>query len=236
MMRRVHLAVAAFVAIALSACQTLPQIPYDRATAGDIKTINVPTPAMPQRPNVVLASTVGQSFGLIGALIDAGMQSSRESDFEAVIKAQNFSGKEAFFLHLDGALTSAGYTPQHHEVARERGGFLKEYKAPADPKGDAYFDIVMQYGYIAAGLSTPYRPYVYLNCKLVRVSDKAVLMQKSIFYNPLNGAPEQAVTIPPDPAYEFTDFDALKGDPERAVKGLDSAFAQVAGTIGTMLR
>jgi hypothetical protein len=235
-MRRVKLGVAALAAVVLSACSTLQQVPYDRATAGEIKTINVVTPSAPDRPAVVLAATVGQSFGLIGALIDAGMQSSREGDFEEVAKSQNFIGKEAFERHLDAALTAGGYTPAHSSIARPKADFLKSYAAPADVKADAHLDIVMHYGYVASGIATPYRPFVTVNAKLVRASDNALLMQKSIFYNPLYAAPEQTVTIAPDPAYEFADFDALKADPEKAIKGLDGAIAQVASAMGTLLR
>jgi hypothetical protein len=235
-MRRVHWGMATLVAVVLSACQTLPQVPYDKASAGNIKTINIVQPSMPDRPNVVLAATVGQSFGLIGALIDAGMESSRESDFEAAMKTQNFAGKDAFMKHLDEALTAGGYSPAHDTAPRLASGFLKTYAQPASGPADAHLDIVMQYGYLAAGMATPYRPYVAVSCKLVRASDNALLMQKSIFYNPLNAAPEQTVTIAPDPAYEFTDFDALKADPEKAAKGLDAAITQVASTMGTLLR
>jgi hypothetical protein len=236
MMRRVHWAMAALVAVVLSACQTMEQVPYDRASAGNIKTINVITPKAPDRPAVVLASTVGQSFGLVGALIDAGMQSSRESDFETAMKTQNFIGNDAFVRHLDGALTSGGYAPAHSSVKRETQGFLKAYPKGADVQGDAHLDVVMHYGYIASGMSTPYRPFVSVNVKLVRASDSALLMQKSIFYNPLNGAPENTVTIAPDPTYEFTDFDALTADPAKAAKGLDTAIAQVATAMGTLLK
>jgi hypothetical protein len=236
MMRFVPLAVAALVAIALSACETLKQVPYDRASAGEIKTINIVTPSAPKRPGVVLAATVGQSFGLIGALVDAGMQSNRESDFEEMMKSKNFVADQAFMTHLDGALTAGGYTPAHSTVARPKSDFLKAYSASGDVKPDAHLDVVMYYGYIASGMSTPYRPFVSVNAKMVRASDNALLMQKSIFYNPLNGAPEQTVTIAPDPAYEFADFDALKADPDRAAKGLDAAIAQVAAAMGTLLK
>jgi hypothetical protein len=164
------------------------------------------------------------------------MQSSRESDFEDAMKAQNYIGNEAFMRHLDGALTAGGYTPAHYTVKREKAGFLKAYPKGGDAAADAHLDIVMYYGYIASGMSTPYRPFVSVNAKLVRASDNALLMQKSIFYNPLNAAPENTVTIAPDPAYEFADFDALKGDPEKAAKGLDTAIAQVAGAMGTLLK
>src|SRR5262245_39447927 len=105
-MRQVQWAVAAFVAIMISACQSLPQVPFDKATAGDIKPIHIVQPAAPDRPRVVLASTVGQSFGLIGALIDAGMQESREDDFEKMTQSQNYAGKEAFLHYLENALTA----------------------------------------------------------------------------------------------------------------------------------
>lgn len=235
-MRRLNWVMAAIVVAALSACQSMPQVPYDRATAGNIKTIHVVTPAMPERPGVVLASTVGQSFGLIGALIDAGMQSSRESDFEAVAKAQNFDAKATLMRHLDASLATSGYTTAHSDTVRKKQDFLEAYAQPAGAQADAHLDIVLHYGYYAAGISTPYRPFVSLTTKLVRASDKALLMQKSVFYNPLGAAPEQTVTIAPDPAYEFTDFDALKGNPEKAIKGLDVALEQVAGAMGTLLK
>lgn len=235
-MRRLNWGMAAIVAVVMSACQSMPQVPYDRATAGNIKTIHVVTLAMPERPGVVLASTVGQSFGLIGALIDAGMQSSRESDFEEVAKAQNFDGKATLLRHLDASLAAGGYAIARGDIVRKKQDFLEAYSQPAGAPADAHLDIVVHYGYYAAGISTPYRPFVSLTSKLVRASDKALLMQRSVFYNPLGVAPEQTVTIAPDPAYEFADFDALKGNPEKAVKGLDVALEQVAGAMGTLLK
>jgi hypothetical protein len=233
MMRRVQWGLAAFVAVVLSACQTLPQVPYDRTTAGNLKTINVVTPVAPERAGVILATSVGQSFGLIGALIDAGMQSSRESDFEAITKARNFSGRDALLRYTDAALKANGYGVNSVAVARPSREFLKAYPAA---EGDAYLDVLMNYGYLATGIATPYRPFVYVECRLVRASDKQTLMQRTVVYNPLGAVPEQAVTVAPDPAYVFDDFDALKNDPEKAVRGVDLALEQVANAIGTLLR
>lgn len=174
---------------------------------------------------------------MVGALIDAGMQASRESDFEAMAKAQNYSAPAAFGRYLDTALTANGYAVVHDSVSRNRtNGFLKAYKQPESVAADAHLDVVLNYGYYAAGISTPYRPFVTADCKLVRNSDGALLMQKSIFYNPLNNAPEQTVTIAPNGAYEFADFDALKNNPDKAIKGLDEAISQVANTMGALLK
>jgi hypothetical protein len=236
-MRFAHIAMAVLLAMLISACQTLPQVPYDRATAGNVKTINVVTPAMDADSSVVLASTVGQSFGLVGALIDAGMQSSRESDFKAMATAQNFSGRDAFSKHLDAALMASGYQVAHDNINRPSGyEFLKSYTQPSTISAEARLDVVVSYGYIASGLSTPYRPFVAANCKLVRNSDNALLMQKSIFYNPLNDPPADTVTVSPDPNYVFNNFEGLKNDPQKTIKGIDSALAQVAGAVGALLK
>lgn len=225
-------------ALAISACATLPQIPYDRTAAGNPKTIRVLTPAAPEKASVVLAATVGQSFGLIGALIDAGMQSSRESDFEKITTARSFSGKGAYLRKTIELLKAAGYDASEGPIQRTERGFLKQYPSAADMPGDTLLDVSFNYGYLAAGMSTPYRPFVYAELKMVRASDKAVLMQRTIAYNTLNtvNIPETAVTIAPDPAYEFKDFDALIADPDRAVKGLDEAIGQVATATATLLR
>jgi hypothetical protein len=234
-MRAVVRAAAIFaVFVSVSACATLPQIPYDRAGAGNPKTIRVLTPAAPSRPGVLLATTVGQSFGLIGALIDAGMQSSRESDFEKIATARGFSGKDVFVRKVIAALTDGGYDASEGTITRTEHGFLKQY--PSDMQGDAFLDVSMNFGYLAAGISTPYRPFVYAECKVVRASDKSVLMQRTVAYNPIGIVPEQAVTIAPDPVYEFKDFDAIMADPDRAVKGLDEAIGQVATTTATLMR
>ena len=235
-MRRIQLGVAVFVAIVISACQTLPQVPYDRVAAGQPKSIAVLTPAARKEANVVLATSVGQSFGLIGALIDAGMQSNRETEFAKFAAPKNFSGPDSLVRYTSEALTSAGYSTSVGSVPRQDLNFLKVYPTSTEVPGDAFLDIKMQYGYLAAGISTPYRPFVFVECKLVKASDKSVLMQRTIAYNSLWPVPDQGVTLAPDPVYEFKDFDALIAEPDKAVEGLDKAIAQVAGTIGTLVR
>ncbi len=89
---------------------------------------------------------------------------------------------------------------------------------------------VSGYGYLAAGIGsdTPYRPVLYLETRLVRASDKAVLMSDRIRYNPVNQV-TQVITIPPDPAYDFKDFDTLVGHPDSAMAGAESGI----GAVGT---
>jgi hypothetical protein len=230
-------ALMGLVALSLIGCAA-PEIPYDRAGAGDIKTIGILTPSFPDGPTVLLATTVGQSFGIIGNLIDAGMQANREATFRDLLQQQNFSAQDCFMHKLAESLSAAGYVVAVVPVAREGSDFTAHYPTEADPKVDAYLDVVAtRYGYAAAGIrgSTPYRPQFMVRARLVSAKNSSILMQDAVIYNPIN-APGHVVTIPPDPAVSFADFDRLVADPPAAVKGLEFATEQSAVTVGKLLR
>ena len=93
------------------------------------------------------------------------------------------------------------------------------------------------YGYLAAGTgdSSPYRPRIAVNCKLIRASDAKLLMEDKVLYNPL-GTVSKVVSLSPDPNYSFTDFDALTASPDKATEGLKVAFGQTADAIATLLQ
>ena len=99
----------AVLALGLSACASIPEIPYDRSSAADVKTIGVVTPGFPDDASVVVAATPGQSFGLIGALIDAGIESNHEARLKAILEKENFSAKDRFMQSLTTGLEARGY-------------------------------------------------------------------------------------------------------------------------------
>ena len=223
----------------LAGCAGRPQIPFGQSATAPVKTIGLLTPGIPPTPEVVLASSVGRSFGLLGHLVDSAMQANRDSQFTALLARQGFSAQNAFSASLTETLQAQGYTVVPVPTARPQPAeFLKSYPTAAQPPVDAYLDLASDgYGYVAAGISgsTPYRPRFGVAAKLVSARDSTVLMQDSIIYNPI-GAAGQVTTIPPDPAYQFSDFDALIANPTQAVKGLESAIQQTAATLGKLLQ
>jgi hypothetical protein len=237
-MRCFRLLIAALAGAFLAGCAAKP-VPYDRTSAADIKTIGIVTPSYPDGPYVVLASNIGQSFGLIGALVEAGMQASRESDFKKAIGPHNFSVDETCLAELTARLQEQGYTVVMVPQERPKKDFLEKYPADQEPKVDAYLDLVVNYGYMSAGIgATPYRPTVFAGARLVKASDSSVLMKDLVIYNPVGpyGGNKQAVTIAPDPAYSFSTFDKLVADPATAVKGMQTALQQSVKTVGQLLK
>jgi hypothetical protein len=237
-MGAIRLAAVAALALLVAACAP-PKVPYDRSE--EVRTIGVVTPRFPDGPVVFLASSVGQSFGLIGALIDAGMQADREAKFKAVLDQQKFSTPDVFMQALTGELQARGYTVVVIPMTREGTEFAGKYPVGQEPKVDAYLDLVAyNFGYVAAGIrdAAPYRPIFALKARLVSAKNAALLMQDSIVYNPIRPVAGSAefVTIAPDPEYGFTNFDALMADPTKALKGLQIATEQSAQTVGKLLQ
>lgn len=238
MSTRVRLAIVMMAGLLLSACATQPEIPYDKSQATNIKTIGILTPSMPQKPNVWLASSPGQSFGLVGALVDAGAQAHRDEAFWTAIDGDKNPPTAAFMDALSSSLKARGFAVKQIAITRPDGDLLSAYPKPTDGV-DAYLDVVFTgsaYGYVAAGVgkSLPYRPFAYVQCRLVRASDGATLMQDTVLYNAIV-AQKNFVSLSANPEYEFTDFTALSTDPKKAVAGMDDAFRKATDTIGNLL-
>lgn len=239
-MRKLNYLPLIALGVAVSGCAT-PEIPYDRS-AENVKAIGLLPPGFPEKPTVVLASTVGQSFGLVGALVDASLEANRDSKFNGLIEQAKYSERDTFINNVTAALQMRGYTVMPVAAMRTKNnGFMAKYPAKGETSADAYLDVfVANYGYVAAGIgaSTPYRPFVGLQVKLIRANDSKVLMQDTVIYNPVGPAVAQghAVTVAPNPSYSFADFDTLVAQPDNAVKGLQEATEQTSEAISTLLQ
>jgi hypothetical protein len=239
-MKRIYAAFVLLIAVALlNGCATKPEIPFDKG-ANNIKTIGILTPYEPDHGSVVLASSVGQSFGIVGALIDTGMRMSRESKFNTLLGQESFIYQDELLKSLSAKLTAGGYVVSMVAVPRSGADYLKTYPKGGENKVDAYLDVVVTgYGYVAAGIgsSTPYRPIDGIKVRLVRALDSKVLMEDTVVFNPVGPAvASNIVTVPPNPEYTFEDFDALTADPVAMTKGLKDAIDQSADAVAKLLR
>lgn len=224
------------VAFVLSGCASTAQVPYSRASAGDIKTIGVPTPSIPAGPSVKMAVTPRVKYGMVGPLADGA----RESNLKNLALRHNLSVPATFTSRLTERLQSHGYTVTHLSTPRSGSSFIEDY--PNNPGVDAYLDVVVtNYGFRSAGLDStnPYRPSLHAKVRLVRGSDEAVLMQDTIIYNPhesLNETGGGAVTIAGNSAYQYPHYSEIIANSGHAVEGLKEAANQSADTIANLLR
>lgn len=232
-MRAIGGAALAAVGLILAGCAA-PEIPYDKTVASQVKTIGLVTPHFPSGPDVILATTVGQSFGLVGALIDGAMKANRDSQFKALLDAQNFVEPDILTKEVADGLKAEGYNVVMLPAPRDTADFLPQYPPAAV---DAYLDVVVNnYGYLSAGVGSalPYRPFILLRARLVKAQDSSVLMQDAVLYNNF-GNTKNIVTIPADPTLGFPDFSSLVADPPTAIKGMQTATDKTAETVDKLL-
>lgn len=220
-------------AMAVTACAS-PYIatPYDRPTANVTRIALVDDSLEPKAMAYEVAST-GGNFGLIGALIDAGIQESRKAAVNEALDSVQFDAEAVLERRVASTLTAQGYTVEALSGDRAKRDFRVSYPTA---NSDAHLDIVvMNYGYMASGAGQPFRPTVYAKVRLMRASDNAMLMENMILYNPI--APtEGVITLAPNPEYAFRNREGLLEDPTRLAAGLEDALVKVADTAAQLLR
>jgi hypothetical protein len=229
------LAVAA-AALSLAACAS-PYVgkPFDHASAS-VQTLGLAGDAVPEKATAYEVASVGSNFGLIGALVDAGIQSSRQKAVDAALEGAGFDPEAKLQSRLVSKLAAEGYKVEPlANPARPKREFLAAYGG--DKKVDAYLDVVLvSYGYLSSGAGKPFRPSAYANVRLVSAKDPSkTLMQNRIVYNPLVEE-KGVISLTPNPAYAFNNRADLLADPKRLAAGLDDALDQVADAATQLLR
>jgi hypothetical protein len=224
------------MALGLSACVS-PYVakPYDRAAAG-VQSIAVVDDSAPDKAMAYEVASLGSNFGLIGALVDAGIQQSRTDAMNAVLAKAGFDAEAKMEARLVSAVGAHGYTVRSLTgEPRSKRVFLTAY--PVGTEGvDAYLDVVVtSYGYISAGAGQPFRPTCEATVRLVSAKDSSkVLMENIIVYNPM--MPRKGViTLTPSPEYAFNNRGELLADPSRLAAGMEDAVNQVADTAAKLL-
>lgn len=222
-------------ALSLGACAA-PYVatPYDRVAA-NVDTIALVDDSLAPKAIAYEVASTGGNFGLIGALVDAGIQESRKNAVNAALEEVHFDAEAILESRIISTLGSDGYTvtPLVGED-REKRDLLVHYP-PAPAETDAYLDVsVTDYGYLSAGAGQPFRPTVYAKVRLVRATDGAVLMDNMILLNPIYPT-DGVITLSPNPDYVFNNRGELLADPTRLAAGITDALNRVAEAAAQLL-
>ncbi|WP_395650812.1 hypothetical protein [Brevundimonas sp.] len=230
--------IALGAALSLAACAS-PYVatPYDR-TASQVRSIAVVDDSAPENSIAYEVASVGRNFGLIGAIVDAGIQAERQAAVNRALDGTAFDGETVFERQLAAALAREGYEVNvMTDTPRAKQAFLVAYPT-ADGVVDAYLDVVIaHHGYLSAGAFRPFRPSAAAQVRLVSAADPTrVLMDNRIVYNGMTTADAGVITLTPNPDYEFENREALLADPVKMAAGIEDALNQIADTTAQLLR
>lgn len=226
---------AAAALMSLAACAT-PYVatPYERAEHS-VQSISMLEDSMPDDAIAYEVASLGSNLGLIGALVDAGIQASRREAVNEALGSISFDAETELEASVSAALSGKGYSLASVSGAeREKRELLEAY--PDSNGADALLDVaIINYGYLSSGMGQPFRPTVTAHVRLIKASDQSTLMDNRIVYNPLL-AEAGVIVLPPNADYAFKNREELLEDPARLAAGIQDALNQVAETTARLLQ
>jgi hypothetical protein len=227
---------AAVLAASLSACTPTYVAKPFAAGGQQISRVAITDDALPEGVTAIEVASIASNFGLVGALIGAGVRDSREDAMDAALKTISFDAEADFERMLTEALSANGVQASVANGApRKDRKFLVSYPA-AGGDVQAYFDVVASsYGYTSAGHGQPWRPTADVMVRLVSANGNKTLLENRIAYNVMN-APRGVITLSAHPDYTFNNREEMKTNPQRLADGLREAFRSVATTAAGLMR
>lgn len=201
--------------------------PY-AAPATPITSIAIANDSLPEDAVAGEAASTMSNFGLLGALIDAGVQGSRKSRVNEALDSVGHEPEKAFEAYLVDALAKRNVAATVLEGPdREKREFYVSYPDAGNAQAVLDFN-VGAHGYVNAG-NKLWRPTVAADVRLIDPLSGKVLMENRIVSNPID-AQEGVITIAPNPEYVFQNREDMITQPERLAAGIDDALRRVADT------
>ena len=221
--------------LTIAGCASFPTKEFNKDASPALHSIAVAPIGLPDAPNIMIINAVGNSFGLVGALVEATRASNASKEAVSELSAGGFEYKTYFPAQID----SAGYQVTMLPGARTGGDAAKFLTTPPAAAGaDAVLDLYVNYlGYAAAGAKSPYRPAVHLEARLIDAKTQRVLFADQIYYNNfMPAAAKRAITVEPDPKAVFADRAAMRAAPAEVTSYLRGAVDAVAAELGKQLK
>jgi len=221
--------------LATSACASpYVAVPFE-ADQHDISTITLIEDVGSADVIAYEVASAGSNFGLVGALIDAGVQSSRRQRVEDVLAAANFDAQAYFRARISEELEALGYEVETSNAFEREGSKLIASHPSAEGETTLYLDAVLRsYGLLSSGAGTPFRPHAAVEAQLVNGDSETVLMRNSVMYGMI-GTPQGHILLSPDAKYAYSNREELLEDPDRLLASIQDAISETAVTVARLL-
>ena len=233
----ITLIAATVLSLALAGCGSLPAQRFEHSAGTRIKRICVAPLGTPERAQVQIMNPIGAGFGVVGTFIESRRAAGASQEMEDTLTAARYDFRAALANSVVAALAKDGFAVTRvcgNRSEKERARFLARY--PAAKRVDAYLDVYATYvGFEAPQSSTAYRPRLELAARLVSAKDHRTLFQSRIVYAWAENIDEDSLLIPADENPSFRDRAALRANPTRTARALQSAIDAVAWELARQL-
>lgn len=220
----------------LAACAgPVPRIESNPAVLSRIKTVAVINPPEAKTYIVMNFGHPGMAFGLIGGLVAAADQSSKQDQLTAALKKENLSVSNTLASGLVARLSGAGFQARAENGPWEEkdGKYILEFdKIQSDADAVAVVTPTIT-GFIATGATSDYLPTITV---VVTLLDKDRKTQIYRGFHAAGWEPKAEGWKHSPATTTFGNFDALMANPSNTAKALVAAAAAVSTSIAEDLR
>lgn len=214
-----------------SGCAQMNKQAFNKEANLALKSVAISQPQIQDEYETVVLGHPGLSFGLVGGLIAAADMQSKTDRLTAVIEPKELRLQDRFVAKLSESLGKTGYTTKVVPVPKEISDDQVVDYVKKNATVDAVLAVKMRGSYLAAGPTTDYFPYIYVNVKKVHAQTGAILYEDNFTYG-YTMQNMQTVHFASDSSYRFATIDNLTADPVKTrqslISGIDGIAEQIA--------
>jgi len=214
-------------AMLLAACATVPKV--EMSQAASIRSVTVLRIVEPEvYPVVNLGGPTGM-FGLVGGLVQAGLNDTHTKGYTEAVKTRQLAFAPPFEQEIADLLASAGYRVTRVDA---RPGLQPDGKS-ADYSGvRTDSDAIVHVWFTALGYVSPpnkmdFHPWVAVRARVVDTRSRQDLYFKT-FSCGWKLSNDSIVHVPSLPRYEYASYDALVQDLDASAAGLRQCATDIA--------
>lgn len=213
----------------------VPKVDVPAGRLASVRTIAVFHPPEPKSYVVMMLSHPGMAFGLIGAAIVAGDQSSKQDRLSQAFQAQGTAITSRVARDVADRLTAAGYEAkvQHAPWTEADGKYSLVYEQIPPGTDAALVILPTMVGYIATSAAADYVPTVATVVTLLGKDRKEQIYRG---YHAYGWTPKAEGWRSSQALRTFPNFDALVADPKASAAAVEEAGKALAETITADLK
>jgi hypothetical protein len=225
----------AAAAMVLTGCANVPKKAFNKEGAAHIQTVAVSERTAKESYSVTIVAHPGVNFGLIGGLVAAADMAGKSDKLTTALNPSQTQVQKRFSQKLSDALKSGGYDTSVMTLADGVAAGKAFDAVRPNLKSDAFIDLDVQAGYVAAGPSSDYLPFVRVAVLNTDAKSGGLVYQDTITYGyTFEGG--KTVHLTSDKQYRFKDMDDLLARSGLAREGLYAGLDLIATQIAADLK
>lgn len=222
-------------AAVLAGCANTPRKAYNREGSTHVKALAVAERANKETYSINIVAHPGVNFGLIGGLVAAADLSNKSDKLTAALDPSQTSIQKRLAAKVAESLGGAGYQASVVPVVAGVAEGQAFDSVRANLGADALLDLDISGGYVAAGPSSDYLPFIRVTAINKDKRSGDTLYQDRITYGYLYQG-QESVHLESDSQYRFKNIDDLVARSALARQGLLAGVDLIAAQLAADLK